>query len=931
MQSKPWYQLTSKEALEILNTDAKQGLSSDEAKRRLEKVGFNLLKSKAKVSPYQIFLAQFKDFMIFVLLAATAVSAFLGEIADAITIVAIVVVNATLGFIQEYKAERSMEVLKEMTAPEAVVKRDNKIQKVLAKDIVPGDILILESGDRVVADALILESNNLQAEEAALTGESTPVEKNPGPIKGKVSIGDRHNIVHQGTIITGGRGVAVVIATGMATEVGRIADMLQEVGMEETPLQKRLAHLGKWLVLACLAICVAVVVIGIIRGEELYGMFLAGVSLAVAAIPEGLPAIVTVCLAMGVQKLVQRNAIIRKLPAVETLGCATVICSDKTGTLTQNQMTVREGWVNNKRFQVTGTGYIPHGDYKVNGKKIDVTDELEVLLKTAAQCNNASLQKKGLNIGGWLRGGNRSEHVKKDVNEGFFKKIFNRGGSSWDISGDPTEGALLVAAAKAGLWREHIEQKEPRISEIPFDSDRKRMSVICKKDKGLRAYVKGASDVLLDLCDSILMDGRVIPLDESWRDLIKEQNKVMAKKALRVLALAYRDLPEGIEIKTETVEKNLTFVGLLGMLDPPRPEAMSAIEVCKQAGIKVTMITGDHEITAEAVAKELGLPVGDGRVINGRKLETLSDEELVKLVPEISVYARVSPHHKLRIVKALKANGHVVAMTGDGVNDAPAIKEADIGVSMGRTGTDVTKEASAMVLADDNFATIVAAIEEGRGIYDNIRKFIRYLLSCNIGEVLTMFAAVISGLPLPLLPIQILWMNLVTDGLPAMALGIDNKEPMIMKRPPYPPGESVFARGLGKGMVVLGSQIGLSTLGVFILGLSLGEGDLPTARTLSFTTLVMSQLFAVFECRSDKLSPFSVGYFSNPYLIMGVACSLIMQLMVIYIPFLQGVFKTVPLNSFHWIIILLASGWRTYFEAIKQFMVLPFWRLVWQK
>ncbi|MEW8959518.1 MAG: calcium-translocating P-type ATPase, SERCA-type [Moorella sp. (in: firmicutes)] len=912
MEGRQWYQMDPAEALMVLKSDARRGLTEGEARRRLESVGANNLKAKPKAPPYVIFLNQFRDFMVLVLLAATAVSAFLGEIADAVTIVAIVVINAFLGFIQEYRAERSLEALKEMAAPEARVRRDNEVRRIPAREVVPGDILLLESGDRVAADALLLKAANLQADEAALTGESVPVLKEPGPLKGTVAVGDRRNMVHMGTVITSGRGEGVVVATGMNTEVGKIADMLQEVADEDTPLQKRLAGLGRWLVLVCLVICAAVVVAGTLRGEELYGMFLAGVSLAVAAIPEGLPAIVTVCLALGVQKMVQRRAIVRRLPAVETLGCVTVICSDKTGTLTQNQMTVRRVWVGGRRLMVSGTGYVPHGEYLEGGRKVAVEGDLKMLLTIAAMCNNVVLERNGLNIGGWLR-----------RNSGR--------GDAWKINGDPTEGALLVAAAKGGLWREQLEAEEPRVAEIPFDSGRKRMSVICRRGRGLRVYVKGAPDVILDLCDSILLDGRVVPLDAARREAVKAENEAMAGEALRVLALAYRDLAAGGELTAETVEKGLVLVGLMGMLDPPRPEAAEAIRVCQRAGIKVVMITGDHQTTARAVAEELGLPAGKDQVLTGQEMEKITEKELARASLKVNVYARVSPQHKLRIVRALKAGNHIVAMTGDGVNDAPAIKEADIGIAMGRSGTDVAREAAAMVLADDNFATIVAAVEEGRGIYDNIRKFIRYLLSCNIGEVFTMFVAVISGLPLPLLPIQILWMNLVTDGLPAMALGVDVKEPNLMERPPHPPGESIFARGLGKGIGILGLQIGLATLAVFILGLYLGDGDLPTARTLAFTTLVMAQLFAVFECRSENLSPFAVGYFSNPYLVLAVISSTAMQLLVLYVPLLQLVFKTVPLNAFHWGIVILAAGWRTFFKGIHYYLVTPARRLVWQR
>jgi len=938
MQSRQWYQWSAAEVLDLLQSDASCGLTGDEARRRREKIGPNQLQVKPKDPPYKIFLSQLQDFMVLVLLAATAVSVLLGEIADAITIVAIVIINAFLGFIQEYRAERSMEALREMAAPEARVKRDGEVQRVPARDVVPGDILLLESGDRVAADARLLEASNLQAEEAALTGESTAVNKMPGPLPGTVTVSDRCNMVHQGTVITSGRGVAVAVATGMATEMGQIAGMLQGVEDEMTPLQRRLAHLGRWLVLACLAICAVVVAVGTMRGEELYSMFLAGVSLAVAAIPEGLPAIVTVCLALGVQKMVKRNAIIRKLPAVETLGCATVICSDKTGTLTENKMTVRQVWAGGRLLTVSGTGYVPRGKYKLKDQRVAVTGDLKMLLTIAAMCNNAGLQKAGFTLGGWLRRSRRKNNIVQGGNENtgrsnFFSKILpGHNGDSWSIIGDPTEGALLAAAAKGGIWREDIEKTEPRIGEIPFDANRKRMSIICRRRKGLRAYIKGAPDVILDLCEGILLGERVIPLDAIYRQLIKNQNEALAGKALRVLALAYRDLQSGTEIKAETVENKLILVGLMGMSDSPRPEAAAAIQVCRQAGIKVVMITGDHQITARAVAGELGLPASiAGQVISGAQLENMTDAELAQAAPHINVYARVTPQHKLRIIRALKANGHIVAMTGDGVNDAPAVKEADIGIAMGRSGTDVTKEAAAMILTDDNFASIVAAVEEGRGIYDNIRKFIRYLLSCNIGEVLTMFLAVISGLPLPLLPIQILWVNLVTDGLPAMALGVDSKEPGLMQRPPHPPGESVFARGLGKGMAFLGVQIGLATLAAFVLGLYLGAGDILTARTLAFTTLVMAQLFAVFECRSEHFSPFAVGYFSNPYLVGAVACSVIMQLLVLYVPALQVVFKTTPLNLFQWGIVLLAAGWRTMFYALNYYLVMPFWRLVWQR
>ncbi|MDN5347335.1 MAG: P-type Ca2+ transporter type [Clostridia bacterium] len=912
MHEREWYTLTPEEAVKVLQSNSLHGLTSQEAEKRLAKFGPNALKGGQKISPLQLFLAQFKDLMVLVLLGATSISFFLGEIADAITIIAIVIINAVLGFIQEYRAEKSLASLQKMAAPEARVIRDGELRQIPASEVVPGDILILEAGDRVAADGLLLEAVNLQAEEAALTGESLPVGKRTGALEGQVPLGDRRNMVFSGTSITRGRGRAVVVATGMSTEMGKIAGLLGEVKKEETPLQQRLDYLGKWLVGGCLAVCLTLAIAGIWKGEEPYHMFLAGVSLAVAAIPEGLPAIVTVCLALGVQRMAQRQAIIRRLPAVETLGCATVICSDKTGTLTQNQMTVRQLYVNNCQIEVSGTGFSPQGDFTVEGRRMAKDEEhLKLLLTIASQCNNAVLQRRGLSIGGWLRGPRREVQ--------------------WQISGDPTEGALLVAAAKAGIWREHLAREEPRAAEIPFEPERKRMTVICSRRGGFRAYVKGAPDVILELCTGIWLNSRVQPLTPELRQKIMLQNQAMAEKALRVLALSFRDLPADHPLTEAEVERELVFVGLAGMIDPPRPEAVAAIRTCRQAGIKVVMITGDHQVTAQAVGSELGMETGEGRVLNGRQLDNLNDSELASLADKVNIYARVAPQHKLRIVRALKSRGQIVAMTGDGVNDAPAVKEANIGIAMGRSGTEVTKEAAAMILADDNFATIVAAVEEGRVIYANIRKFIRYLLSCNIGEVMVMFLAVVIGLPLPLLPIQILWMNLVTDGLPAMALAVDRKEPGVMQRPPYRPDEGIFARGLGWRIISLGIQIGLATLLVFIGGLILGEGDEVTARTLAFTTLVMAQLFAVFECRSEYESPFAVGYFSNPYLVAAVASSAVMQLATLYFPPLQGVFKTVPLNPFHWAMVLVAAGWRTLWLALSYYLVLPVRRLVWDR
>jgi Ca2+-transporting ATPase len=885
-----WYSLTGEEVAAVLKTNPHRGLDEREARDRISRFGPNELTRQPPVPLWRIFMEQFKDFMVLILLGATVISGFLGEFLDAATIIIIVIINAILGCIQEYRAERSMEALKQLTAPEARVVREGNEKKIPAATLVPGDVVLLEAGDRVPADLRLIQAVNLEIEESALTGESLPVKKRVEPILEKVTPGDARNMAYQGTVVTRGRGRGIVVATGMATEMGRIAGLIQEAGGEETPLQRRLAQLGRWLVAFCLLICALVVAVGIYRGEPAGQMFLAGVSLAVAAIPEGLPAIVTVALAIGVQRMIRRRAIIRKLPAVETLGCATVICSDKTGTLTQNEMTVRRAIIGQFPVEFTGEGYDPKGE--VVTTLSPHTEEFQLFFKIAALCNNALLTRSGVSIGG------------------MFRTLARRESPVWSINGDPTEGALLVMAAKAGFWREELERCEQRVMEIPFDSERKRMSVAYKqKDGTLAAYVKGAPDVVLELCTHHYHHGRIIPLTPHQREEILRQNASMASGALRVLALAWRRLgPKSPEELTEAeVEQNLVFVGLAGMIDPPRPAALSAVQRCRRAGIKVAMITGDHRLTAAAVAREMGILGGQRRIITGQELDQLDDDQLRKVAGEVAVYARVSPRHKLRIVRALKEAGHIVAMTGDGINDAPAIKEADIGIAMGITGTDVTKEASSMVLADDNFTTIVAAIEEGRGIYDNIRKFIRYLLSCNVGEVLVMFFAVLAGLPLPLLPIQILWMNLVTDGLPALALGVDPPDADIMYRLPRHPRESIFAHGLAWRILGSGLTIGVCTLLVFAGVHVFSQGCLELARTMAFNTLVFSQLFFVFTCRSEKHTIWEIGLFSNPHLLMAVLCSISLQLAVTYVPYLQPVFHTVPLNLTHWLLIILIS------------------------
>ena len=941
MKPKNWEEMTAAKVVQDLQTDSAKGLSVKEARRRLSLVGLNQLKEQKKISPLALFFSQFSDFMVLILIAAALISALLEEYADAVTILAIIILNACLGFFQEYRAEKSLEKLKKLTAQETTVKREGMLKTIPAAQLVPGDIVLLKTGDIIPADLRIMEESQLEVNEAVLTGESLPVKKRAEEVyHQKTALGDRKNMGFMGTVVTRGKGTGIVVDTGMTTEMGRIAGYIQEVQEEDTPLQKRLAQLGRWLVFSCLVIVGLVVVLGIMRGEALYRMVLTGVSLAVAAIPEGLPAIVTVVLALGVQKMVKRQAIVRALPAVETLGCATVICSDKTGTLTQNEMTVRQYYLGGERISFTGEGYVPHG--KIDFSKGEEGRQknkagLEMALKIAALCNNAYLKKK----------------------ETLLPGLFRKSSSQWEIMGDPTEGALLVSAAKGGFWREQLElsEEEHRIDEIPFDAERKMMSVVYLDKQGQkRLYTKGAPDVLLNLCSQVWWEGRLVPLTEEIKEKLLAQNDQMAAQALRVIGLGYRELAavkswaraselkkekgvekekkqerereQGKEKETETesetekeieveLEKNLIFVALAGMIDPPRQSAQKAVRICKRAGIKTVMITGDHKRTAEAVAKEMQIiTASSGVVLTGNKLDELSELQLQKIIEQISVYARVSPRHKLRIVQALKKAGHVVAMTGDGVNDAPAVKEADIGISMGISGTDVTREASALILANDDFATIVAAVEEGRIIYDNIRKFIRYLLSCNVGEVLTMFMAALCGLPLPLLPIQILWLNLVTDGLPAMALGLDPGDPSIMERKPRSPRESIFAHGLSGKILSMGAFISLMTLFAFIGGFYWGGKDLALARTMAFTTLVFIQLSFVFQCRSESYSPFELGFLTNPYLIGAVLCSAGMQLAVIYLPFLQRIFKTVPLETGHWILIFLLAIGTTLLQGV---------------
>ncbi|MDR3551822.1 MAG: cation-translocating P-type ATPase [Clostridia bacterium] len=844
------------------------GLSEKEAEISLKKYGYNVFEQGKKISASKIMLSQFKDVLIIILLVSTVLSVAMGEFTEAAAIIAIVFLNALLGFIQEFRTERTLETLKNMAAPSARVFRSGRLRQIPAAEVVPKDIIFLEAGDRVPSDARLLESNDLQADESLLTGESLPVEKNAG-----CDGGSGCDKVFMGTMITRGRAKAFTVATGMQTEMGHIAGMLTGIEEEQTPLQKRLDQLGKYIAVGCLLICTAVSVTGILRGERVLNMVITGISLAVAAVPEGLPAIVTIALALGVSRMLKRNALIRRLTAVETLGCATVVCSDKTGTLTENRMTVKRAVTPSHTCDVTGSGFEPEGSFIIDGRRAstgffpDVTRALEI----AVLCNNAE--------------------VRPSV-EG--KGLFSRLGAKKNTlqpSGDPTEAALLIAAVKAGITAEGLARSYRRLDEIPFDSERKCMSVSVEERSGARLLlVKGAPDVILEKCGFVYKDGASVLLDGTTRACLLRINDEMADGALRVIAVAFRTIgPEKID---RAHERGLTFCGLFGMLDPPRKEACEAVRKCLRAGIRPVMITGDHKNTAAAVAKELGILREGGLVLTGRELDLMSEQEQMRLAPRVAVYARVSPGHKLRIVRCYKKLGNVVAMTGDGVNDAPAVKEADIGVSMGLTGTDVTKEASSIILLDDNFASMVAAIEEGRVIYRNIRKFIRYLISCNIGEVLTMFVGMLMGMPVILLPIQILWVNLVTDGLPAIALGLEPADKDVMEQKPRGASEGIFSGGLLSLILFRGFIIGLSTLGAFV-SVFRATGSLDASRTAAFMTLVLVQLVHVFECKSETKNLLHIPIFNNIWLILAVLCSVAMLLTAVFVPALQPIFHTV--------------------------------------
>jgi Ca2+-transporting ATPase len=860
-----WHSLTIDTVLTQLKSKS-TGLTGAEAAQRLAEHGPNELQAAALVSPWAILFEQFKNVLIIILLIGTALSAFLGHGVEAIAIAVIVLFAVVLGFVQEYRAERAIEALRKMAAPTATVLRDGEEVEIPARELVPGDVVLLQAGDKIPADIRLIEAINLQIEEAALTGESVPVEKHVDALdKPDLALGDRKNMAYAGTAATYGRGSAMVVETGMNTEFGKIAQMLQTVETGKTPLQQNLDKVGHTLARAAFVIVALIVALGLLRGQPFIEMLIFGVALAVAVVPEALPAVVTISLAIGVQRMVKRNALMRRLAAVETLGSTSVICSDKTGTLTKDEMTARKIFVAGQVLDVSGSGYDPHGQFSKGDQTIEPTEPLKLLLQAATLASDA--------------------HV-----------VHSEAENRWHVKGDPTEGALIVAAAKAGLHKTDLESQFPRQSEIPFTSETKRMTTLHTQPKGVVAYSKGAPELIVESCTRQLTESGEAALDAKGREQILEIARNMASEALRVLAVASKP-----DATLENAEHEMTFLGLIGMIDPARPEAKPAIRLCEQAGIKPVMITGDHPLTAQAVARELGLLKG-GRTVTGAELEAMDDAEFEREVENIEVYARVSPAHKMRVVAALQKKGHIVAMTGDGVNDAPALKKADIGIAMGITGTDVTKEAADMTLTDDNFASIVAAVEEGRGIFGNIKKYLMYLLSSNIGEIGLMAGASIIGLPMPLTAVQILYVNLATDGLPALALAVDPPEPDLMSQKPRNPKTGIFTRPVSILMLVGGLWSTAINLGLFIWASHSGRGP-EEAMTMTFVSLVLIQFFKAYNFRSDHLSVLNKP-FANKWLNVAILWELALLALIVYLPFLHRPFGTFSLTLEDWLIVV---------------------------
>jgi P-type Ca2+ transporter type 2C len=843
-------------------TSPSSGLSNEEAALRLAAHGPNELEAADVIAPWQILLAQFKNVLILILLVAVGLSAVLGHATEAVVISVIVVFAALLGFVQEYRAERAIEALRRMAAPDATVVRDGKVVDVPARELVPGDVVLLRAGDRASADARLSEVVGLQLEESALTGESQPVEKQISDLGAEeLQLGDRTNMVYAGTTVTYGKGRGIVVATAMETEFGGIARMLQTIDRGKTPLQLSLDRVGMLLARTALVLVILVVGIGLFRGEAFLDMLLFGAALAVAVVPEALPAVITISLTLAAQRMVRRQVLVRSLPAIETLGSVSVICSDKTGTLTKDQMTVRKIFTDGQLVEVTGAGYEPEGKFRLNGSPVEPPAALVETLRAAVLASDAEL-------------------VRSET------------GDEWQVRGDPTEAALIVAAAKAGLKRPDLLSECPRVAEIPFTSEAKRMTTVHETPSGTVAYAKGAPEVVVQACTRQLTASGETALDEAGREAILETAQQLASDALRVLAVAGR---RGATI--DDAERELTFLGLAGMIDPPRPEAKAAVRTCVEAGIRPVMITGDHPLTAEAVAREIGL-LADGRAVTGSELESMDGDELAREAEMIQVYSRVSPEHKLRIVTALQQNGHSVAMTGDGVNDAPALKKANIGVAMGITGTDVTKEAAAMTLTDDNFASIVAAVEEGRSVFGNIKKYLMYLLSANLGEIGLLVGASLLGKPLPLSAVQILYVNLATDGLPALALAVDPPERGLMRRPPRRRGEGIFTKRVTALILTGGAWSALVTLSLFSWAVST-ERVLAEAMTMTFATLVMIEFFKAYSYRSDRNSVFDRP-FANRWLNLAIAWEIALLILVVNVPFLQDAFGTTSLSAADW-------------------------------
>lgn len=852
-----WFNKSSEEIIKELSSNVINGLSSADAKLILEKNGPNKLQGKKKKSTFQLFLSQINDAMIYILLVAAVISAIVGEISDAIIILIVIFVNAIIGVIQESKAEKALEALKSMSTPKALVKRDGSIIEIPSEEVVVGDIVIIDAGRYIPADLRLIESANLKIEESAFTGESVPAEKNSDIIneENDVPIGDQHNMAFMSTLATYGRGTGIVIATGMDTQIGKIAKMLDAEDENTTPLQKKLAQLGKTLGFAAVGISIVMFIVSMFQGRDFLEMFMTSISLAVAAIPEGLPAIVAIVLALGVQRMIKENAIIRKLPSVETLGSVNIICSDKTGTLTINKMTVKKFYIN--------------GETK-NLEEIDIkNDESKLLVDGMILCNDAT-SKDGVQ------------------------------------TGDPTEVALIDVGNKINIFKEDLNKAHKRVNEIPFDSDRKLMTTVNTYDKVFNVFTKGAIDSILKISNKILINGEIKDFTKEEKEKVLMASNLMSDDALRVLALGYKVI-DTEHVAIDDLEKDLIFVGLMGMIDPPREEVKGSIQVSKNAGIRTIMITGDHKNTAVAIAKELGIANDISEAMSGSEIDTYSDEEFTKIVNNYRVFARVSPEHKVKIVKAFKAHGNIVSMTGDGVNDAPSLKAADIGVAMGITGTDVAKGAADMVLTDDNFTTIVSAVEEGRNIFNNIKKSILFLLSCNLGEVVALFVAILLNWAAPLLPIHILWVNLITDSFPALSLGVDPGDKGVMELPPRNPKESLFAGRMGKLLILNGILIGANTLFAFVLGEYLYSDSLRHAQTMAFVVLSVSQLFYSLAMRNETKSLFQVGVFKNKWLIGSVLLGILLQLAIITIPFTASVFKVYPLTLTDWGIVILIS------------------------